>query len=327
MRFLVTGGAGFIGSNFIRNLLSGSLESKPTSIVALDSLTYAGNLENLKDVWQDSRLSFVRGDIRDKKLVNSLVENSDIVFNFAAESHVDRSIQNAQEFLTTNVMGTAVIAQSCIDFGNKILIQVSTDEVYGSIESGSWDENAILEPNSPYAASKAAAEMILRGLGRTHDLDYRVTRCSNNFGPYQHQEKLIPNFVWRLMHGLDLPLYGRGDNVRDWIHVDDHCRAIDMVSLYAEPQETYNVGGANEISNNSLAQLLLNQFGHSRSKIVYVSDRKNHDFRYALDTGKIAQSLGFEPKIDFEEGLSNVVDWYKSNPWWFKESKTFVSGM
>lgn len=317
MRFLVTGGAGFIGSNFIRNLLFDKLESKPTSIVALDALTYAGNIENLKDVWQNHRFNFVHGDIRDKNLVKSLVRNSDIIFNFAAESHVDRSIQNAQEFLTTNVFGTATIAESCIDFGDKQLVHISTDEVYGSIGSGSWDEGSLLEPNSPYAASKAAAEMILRGLGRTHNLNYKVTRCSNNFGPFQHREKFIPNLIWRLMNNLELQVYGNGKNVRDWIYVDDHCRAIDQVALYGKPQEIYNIGGKAEMTNNALVQHLLSLFGNTESKVVYVPDRKNHDLRYSLRTDKITGELGFVPQINFIDGLRQTIAWYRANSEWF----------
>lgn len=313
MRFLVTGGAGFIGSNFIRNLLLDRLESKPTSIVALDSLTYAGKLENLKDVWQDSRLTFVKGDIRDRKLVNSLVENSDIIFNFAAESHVDRSIHDAQEFLATNVMGTAVIAQSCIDFGNKRLIQVSTDEVYGSIASGSWDENAILEPNSPYAASKAAAELMLRGIGKTHGLDYRITRSSNNYGPNQHLEKVIPYFISKLLKEEDLPIYGDGSNRREWVHVDDHCKGIELVALYGKTQEVYNIGGGFELTNLSLAELLMGLSGLSNSKIVFIQDRKNHDYRYSINDFKIRRQLGYAPQKEFVYELARVFDWYRKN--------------
>ena len=320
MRFLVTGGAGFIGSAFIRNLLLNKLISRPSEVVALDSLTYAGNRRNLSSVWEDERLTFVHGDIRDRNLVDSLVKESDVVFNFAAESHVDRSIEDSGSFITTNIIGTAVLAQSCIDNGYKRLIQISTDEVYGSIESGSWTEDSLLEPNSPYAASKAAAEMLLRGLGKTHGLDYRITRCANNYGPYQFPEKLIPNFIWRLLNDLDLPIYGTGENIREWIHVDDHCRAIELVAFNGKPQEIYNIGGETAINNKSLALNLVELFQETKSQLIFVQDRKNHDFRYSLHDSKIRQELAYTPQKKFFQEIAGVVDWYKKNSDWFFDS-------
>jgi dTDP-glucose 4,6-dehydratase len=313
MRFLITGGAGFIGSAFIRNLLGHKLESRPDSVIALDSLTYAGNLRNLESVFSDQRFEFVKGRIQDKDLVDTLVAKSDIIINFAAESHVDKSIENSEAFWQTNVLGVTVLAQSCIDLGGKTLLQVSTDEVYGSIVSGSWDEYSILEPNSPYAASKAAAEMIIRGLGRTHGLDYRISRCSNNYGPFQYPEKIIPYFISRILAGLDLPVYGNGLNKREWIHVDDHCAALDLVVKKGASQEIYNIGGGFELSNIDLAEKLIWLSGDSKSKIDFVDDRKNHDFRYSIDDSKIRKELGYSPKKDFEIELIKVFDWYVQN--------------
>ncbi len=316
----MTGGAGFIGSAFIRNVLQSKLVSTPSAVIVLDSLTYAGNRRNLSQVSEDNRLHFIHGDIRDRNLVNSLVKESDIVFNFAAESHVDRSIEDSDSFITTNVIGTAVLAQSCIENGNKRLIQISTDEVYGSIEAGSWNEESLLEPNSPYSASKAAAEMLLRGLGKTHGLDYRITRCANNYGPYQFPEKLIPNFIWRLMKGLDLPVYGSGENIREWIHVDDHCRAIELVALNGRPQQIYNIGGEIAINNRTIALNLVELFPGTKSKLIFVQDRKNHDFRYALQDSKIRHELNYTPQRRFVEEIASVVDWYKTNSDWFFDS-------
>jgi dTDP-glucose 4,6-dehydratase len=313
VRFLITGGAGFIGSAFIRNLLGHKLQSRPDSVIALDSLTYAGNLRNLESVLSDQRFEFVKGRIQDKDLVDTLVAKSDIIINFAAESHVDRSIENSEAFWETNVLGVAVLAQSCIDLGRKTLVQVSTDEVYGSISSGSWDEGSILEPNSPYAASKAAAEMIIRGLGRTHGLDYRISRCSNNYGPFQYPEKIIPYFISRILEGLDMPVYGNGLNKREWIHVDDHCAALDLIVSKGVSQEIYNVGGGFELTNIDLAQRLIQLSHGSKSKIEFVQDRKNHDYRYSIDDSKIRNELGYQPKKVFEIELKNVFDWYVQN--------------
>ena len=313
MRFLITGGAGFIGSAFIRNLLGHKLESRPDSVIALDSLTYAGNLRNLESVLPDQRFEFVKGRIQDKDLVDTLVAKSDIIINFAAESHVDKSIENSEAFWQTNVFGATVLAQSCIDLGGKTLLQVSTDEVYGSIVSGSWDEYSILEPNSPYAASKAAAEMIIRGLGRTHGLDYRISRCSNNYGPFQYPEKIIPYFISRILAGLDLPVYGNGLNKREWIHVDDHCSALDLIILKGASQEIYNIGGGFEITNIDLAERLIHLSYGSESKVEFVEDRKNHDFRYSINDSKIREELGYSPKKFFDDELKNVFDWYVQN--------------
>jgi dTDP-glucose 4,6-dehydratase len=319
LRFLVTGGSGFIGSAFVRNLLNNQLQTQPDSLIVLDSLTYAGNLRNLENVRSDSRLKFIEGDIQDKELVSSLVELSDVVFNFAAETHVDRSIRDSEAFFKTNVLGTAILAQACINSGGKKFIQVSTDEVYGSIKSGSWNENSILEPNSPYAGSKAAAEMLLRGLGKTHGLDYRITRCSNNYGNYQHPEKVIPHFIWKTLNGLDLPVYGDGENKREWIHVDDHCAAIELVAINGKSQTIYNIGGGFELTNIALAQKIIQISGNSSSRISFVQDRKNHDYRYSIDDSRIRNELGFTQKKNFEIELKNVFDWYVLNRGWLEE--------
>lgn len=320
MRFLVTGGAGFIGSAFIRNLLNDNLNTRPESIIVLDSLTYAGTLRNLESVRNDTRLRFIKGDIGNKELVNSLVKLSDIVINFAAETHVDRSIKSSELFWKTNILGTAILSQACIDAGGKKFIQVSTDEVYGSIDSGAWDETSILEPNSPYAASKAAAEMLLRGLGKTHGLDYRITRCSNNYGIYQNPEKVIPHFIWRIIQGLDLPIYGNGQNRREWIHVDDHCVALELVAISGKSQTIYNIGGGFELTNIALAEKLIQISGTSKSKVSFVEDRKNHDYRYSINDARIRNELGFTPQKEFETELKKIFDWYTMNQDWLKAS-------
>ena len=327
VRFLVTGGAGFIGSAFIRNLLNHNLDIHPEEVIALDSLTYAGNLRNLEPIQSDGRFKFVKGNIQDKGLVDSLVANSDVVVNFAAESHVDRSIDDPEAFIQTNVFGATVLAQSCIDAGGKRFVQVSTDEVYGSLDFGSWDENSILEPNSPYAASKAAAELLIRGLGRTHDLDYRITRCSNNYGPFQYPEKIIPFFIWRILNDLDLPVYGDGQNMREWIHVDDHCAALALVAIHGKPQEIYNIGGGFELSNISLAKKLLDLSDSSKSQIRFVEDRKNHDFRYSINDAKIRSTLGYSSKINFESELEKVFDWYVQNSDWLLNNHNDRAGI
>uniref|UniRef100_A0AAU3GUN5 dTDP-glucose 4,6-dehydratase n=1 Tax=Streptomyces sp. NBC_01401 TaxID=2903854 RepID=A0AAU3GUN5_9ACTN len=317
MKILVTGAAGFIGSNYVRTLLAGGLVgSAGARVTALDKLTYAGRRDNLPA--EHPRLDFVQGDICDLPLLLDLLPGHDAVVHFAAESHVDRSINGAAEFVRTNVAGTQNLLEACLRSGVERVVQVSTDEVYGSITEGSWTEERALLPNSPYAASKAGSDLVARSYHRTHGLDVSITRCSNNYGPYQHPEKLIPFFVTRLMEGLPVPLYGDGGNVREWLHVDDHCRAIDLVLGRGRAGEIYNVGGGNELANVDMAHRLLDLLGADRSLIRWAADRKGHDRRYSLDETKIREELGYAPEVPFERGLADTVDWYGANPGWWK---------
>lgn len=316
MHVLVTGGAGFIGSNYVRRLLTGGLDTEVSGVTVLDKLTYAGNLENLAPVSDDSRLRFVRGDIADETLVPKLLSEVDAVVNFAAESHVDRSIGNSTEFVHTNIVGTHNLLRAALQEGTPRFVHVSTDEVYGSIEEGSWTEEWPLEPNSPYAAAKAGADLLVRSYARTHGLNVSITRCSNNYGPYQFPEKVIPLFVTSLMRGGTVPLYGDGLNVRDWLHVDDHCRGIDLVLAKGEPGEVYNIGGGRELTNRELTSVLLEAFGADWSSVRAVADRKGHDRRYSLDDSKLRR-LGYRPQVSFEEGIRQTVAWYRENAsWW-----------
>ena len=313
LNILVTGGAGFIGSTFVRNLIDGKLQSEFSKIFILDNLSFAGNIENLTGCINDPKVEFLKGDIRDSKVLDRVIPSVRVIYNFAAESHVDRSIVDATDFISTNVNGVFELLKSVVKNGKPRFIQISTDEVYGSINSGSWTENDILEPNSPYAASKAAAEMVVRGMGKTHHIDYMITRCSNNYGPNQHSEKLIPSFITRLLNLETVPLYGNGLNVRDWIHVDDHCRAIEKIANSAKTQEIFNIGGGTELSNLEIAHLLIDILGLSKDKIKFVEDRKGHDFRYSLNSSKIERELGFSPAINFSEGLKSTINWFKEN--------------
>ena len=315
MRLLVTGGAGFIGSNFIRHALQRHPDWQVTN---LDKLTYAGNLENLKDIENDARYRFVRGDIADRKLISQLLGSEfDVVVNFAAESHVDRSILDASPFIETNIKGTQVLLEGARQYKVDKFVQVSTDEVYGSIESGSFTEASPLSPNSPYAASKAAADLLCRAYFKTHRLPVIITRSSNNFGPYQFPEKLIPLAITNALEGKSIPIYGDGLNVRDWIYVDDQCRALEFVIQKGLPGEIYNIAANQEKTNLELIHILLDIMGKPREFIKFVADRPGHDRRYALDTGKIARELGWQPSHSFEEALAATVDWYLSHePWW-----------
>jgi dTDP-glucose 4,6-dehydratase len=318
MRLLVTGGAGFIGSHYVRQVLGDAWGAiRPSSVIVLDKLTYAGNPANLDPVAADPRLTFVEGDILDAPLVEELVGQVDAVVHLAAESHVDRSIQHAADFVTTNVVGTHTLLEAARRQGIDRFVHVSTDEVYGSISSGSWTEDSPLEPNSPYSASKAGSDLIARAYARTHGLPVTITRCSNNYGPYQFPEKVIPLFVTNLFEGLPVPLYGEGANVRDWLHVDDHCRAIHLVLEDGRPGEVYNIGGGTELSNKELTGLLLDACGADWSSVENVEDRLGHDLRYSLDITKIRSELGYEPAVDFATGLAETVAWYRANPrWW-----------
>jgi dTDP-glucose 4,6-dehydratase len=318
MRVLVTGGAGFIGSHFVRQTLSGSYPwLAEAEVVVLDKLTYAGNEANLAPVADDPRLTFVRGDICDGVLVAELMSGVDLVVHFAAESHVDRSILGSADFVLTNVLGTQTLLQGALGAGVGKFVHVSTDEVYGSIEQGSWSEDHVLEPNSPYSASKASSDLIARAFHRTHGLPVCVTRCSNNYGPYQFPEKVIPLFVTNLLDGRKVPLYGDGMNVRDWLHVDDHCHGINLVAERGRAGEIYNIGGGTELTNRELTERLLAAVGVGAEMIERVTDRKGHDRRYSVDITKITEELGYRPRVPFDEGLAATVAWYRDNrAWW-----------
>ena len=318
MRILVTGGAGFIGSHYVRGLLNGAWGGPvPEQVTVLDKLTYAGTLANLFPVRDDKRLHVVEGDILDRRTVDRLMAASDAVVHFAAESHVDRSILGAADFVMTNVVGTQTLLDSALERRIEAFVHVSTDEVYGSIDVGSWDERQPLEPSSPYAASKAAGDLIARSYFRTHGLPVCVTRCSNNYGPYQFPEKMIPLFLTNLMDGGTVPLYGDGRNVRDWLHVDDHCRALHLVLERGRPGEVYNIGGGTELSNRELTTLLLAACGADWDRVEHVTDRPGHDRRYSVAFDKIQAELGYAPSIDFPAGLAETVTWYAENrSWW-----------
>ncbi|WEH14813.1 dTDP-glucose 4,6-dehydratase [Streptomyces sp. VNUA24] len=320
MRIMVTGGAGFIGSHYVRTLLAGGYPgSDDVSVTVLDKLTYAGNPANLPS--SHPRLDFVRGDVCEPSLLRDLLPGHDAVVHFAAESHVDRSVASSGEFIRTNVGGTHAVLDAALATGVPRVVHVSTDEVYGSIDEGSWTEESPLLPNSPYAASKAAADLVARSYHRTHGLDVSITRCSNNYGAYQHPEKLVPLFVTNLFEGRTIPLYGTGDNRREWLHVDDHCRAVHSVLLGGRAGEVYNIGGGSEYSNLAVTELLLELCDADRSLIRHVTDRKGHDRRYALDGTKIREELGYVPAVSFADGLADTVDWYRSNPAWWKAAK------
>jgi dTDP-glucose 4,6-dehydratase len=321
MRLLVTGAAGFIGSNFIRMIARGELDGF-SRVAVLDKMTYAGVKENLIQAQDISDYSFTQGDICDPLLVSRLMEKTDVVINFAAESHVDRSISGAEDFVRTNILGVQVLLDSIKSSKRKIrFLQVSTDEVYGSIESGSWTEESLLQPNSPYAASKASGELLARSYNRTHGMDVVITRCSNNYGTHHFPEKLIPLFITHLIEGKKVPVYGTGVNVRDWLHVDDHCRGIYAVLMKGRSGEVYNIGGGRELTNNELTTLILRAMGGDETSIEYVEDRKGHDFRYSVDWTKANQELGYEPQVKFEEGLEETIQWYRENEAWWKPLK------
>jgi dTDP-glucose 4,6-dehydratase len=312
---LVTGGAGFIGSNYVRRLADGTLDGI-SKITVLDQLTYAGTRTNLDEVAPDD-FEFIQGDICDSGLVRQLVKEHDLVVNFAAESHVDRSINGAKDFIVTNVLGTQTLLDAILDSQVKTFLQVSTDEVYGSIDSGSWPETDPLLPNSPYAASKASADLICRSYFKTHGLDIRITRCSNNYGRNQFPEKVIPLFITNLIEGKKVPVYGTGLNVRDWLHVDDHCQGIHLALTKGVAGEVYNIGGGTELSNLELTNQILKKMGRNEDSIEFVEDRKGHDLRYSVDISKISEQLGYKPMVDWNTGLEETIEWYhKNEAWW-----------
>ena len=325
MKILVTGGAGFIGSNFIHYILNKYPDYK---IVNLDLLTYAGNLENLKDVENNPNYKFVKGDITDSKLVNDLVREADIIVNFAAESHVDRSILDSKDFIRTNVLGTHILLEAAKSAsrrnGNVRFHHVSTDEIYGSLgpNDAPFNENTPYDPRSPYSASKAASDHLVRAYFHTHKLPIIISNCSNNYGPYQFPEKLIPLFITNLIEGKKVPLYGDGMNIRDWLYVEDHCEAIDLIIHKGKIGETYCVGGNSEKTNKEITYKILELAGKSEDMIEFVKDRLGHDRRYAIDFSKITRELGWEPKVTFEEGLRKTIEWYKNNETWWRNIKS-----
>jgi dTDP-glucose 4,6-dehydratase len=322
MKLLVTGGAGFIGSNFVRRTIEDTYPGLAgADVVVLDALTYSGNLENLAPVADSPRYTFVEGDIRDADLLDELLGDIDAIVHFAAESHVDRSVRDASAFVETNVLGTQRLLDAALRAKTPRFVHVSTDEVYGSIDEGSWDELRPLEPNSPYSASKAGSDLLARSYFRTHGLNVSITRCSNNYGPYHFPEKLIPLFVTNLIDGKHVPLYGEGNNVRDWLHVDDHCRGIALVVTGGRAGEIYNIGGGTELTNKELTQMLLDHTGTDWSSVDRVEDRLGHDLRYSVDISKISSELGYAPQVPFETGLADVVQWYRDNRQWWEPLK------
>ncbi len=321
MKLLVTGAAGFIGSNFVRMIAKGKLQGI-SSVGVLDKLTYAGVRSNLISAGDFSWYEFAQGDICDPFVVTKLLKDVDAVLNFAAESHVDRSISGAADFVQTNIVGVQVLLDAIKASDRQIrFLQVSTDEVYGSIESGSWTEDCPLQPNSPYSASKASGELLARSYNRTHGMDVVITRCSNNYGTHHFPEKLIPLFITNLIEGKRVPVYGTGENVRDWLHVEDHCRGIYSVLMKGRSGEVYNIGGGRELTNNEITSLILDAMGADESSIEYVEDRKGHDLRYSVDWTKINRELGYEPLVNFEDGLRQTIEWYRENQAWWKPLK------
>ncbi len=321
LKLLVTGAAGFIGSNFVRMIAKGDLLGV-SSVKVLDKLTYAGVKANLDSASDLTRYEFIEGDICDPEAVFELLREVDAVVNFAAESHVDRSISGSADFVQTNIVGVQVLLDAIKASGREIrFLQVSTDEVYGSIESGSWTEDWPLQPNSPYSASKASGELLARSYNRTHGVDVVITRCSNNYGTHHFPEKLIPLFITNLIEGKKVPVYGTGENIRDWLHVDDHCRGIYSVLMNGRSGEVYNIGGGRELTNNEITSLILEAMGADESSIEYVEDRKGHDLRYSVDWTKINQELGYEPQVKFEDGLRETIRWYRDNEAWWKPLK------
>lgn len=313
MKILVTGGAGFIGSNFIRMMFD---RYPDLEITNLDKLTYAGNLDNLKDI-TNSGSNFIKGDICDREIVSKAMEDVDVVVHFAAESHVDRSIDDGSVFVTTNVVGTNTLLKSALDSDVKRFIHVSTDEVYGSINEGSFNEKDNLKPSSPYSSSKAGSDLLAMSYHTTYGLPVSITRCTNNFGPYQFPEKLIPFFVTNLMEGKKVPVYGTGLNIRDWIHVEDHCSGVDFVLNKGKSGEIYNIGGGNEVTNLDITLRVLGMLGKDESHMEFVEDRKGHDFRYSLDCTKLKR-MGWMPEYDFDTALESTIKWYMDNRWWWE---------
>lgn len=317
MKVIVTGGAGFIGSNYVKQRLK-KKEETLSELVVIDKLTYAGTLENLEPVISNPKLTFINGDICDEKLVENLFIGADQVIHFAAESHVDRSIESSSEFIRTNVLGTNTLLNALKRRPSAKFLHVSTDEVYGSIHDGSWTEDFPLAPNSPYSASKAASDLLVLSYFKTYGLNVLISRCCNNYGPNQFPEKIIPLFITNIMRGKKLPVYGDGNNSREWIHVKDHCSALDLILERGLPGQVYNIGSSAEISNLDLTKRILQHLNRSEEDIEYVVDRLGHDFRYSLDSKKIEKGLGFQPSVTFDDGLDETIKWYLENENWWK---------
>ena len=319
MKILVTGGCGFIGSNFIRFLL----ENTDHEVVNLDALTYAGNRENLKEYEDNSRYTFIHGRIEDRKLVKEIVEDVDYVVNFAAETHVDRSILEPSPFLTTNIMGTQVLLEACRNTAVKRFVHISTDEVYGSLETdeGKFTEDLPLLPNSPYSASKASADLLVRAYFVTYGLPVIIVRPSNNYGPYQFPEKFIPLAITNLLEDKPIPIYGDGRNIRDWLFVEDCARGVYEVLRKGREGEVYNLGGESERRNIEVTKVILEAMGKDESYLRFVPDRPGHDYRYALDNTKIKKEVGWKPQVSFEEGIKRTIEWYRRNGWWWRPLK------
>ncbi len=315
---LVTGGAGFIGSNFIRYMLD---KRNDITIINLDKLTYAGNLDNLKDIEKEERYRFVKGDICDPAVVKHCMQDADVVINFAAESHVDRSIGNADDFIKTDVYGVYVLLEAAKEYGIERFVQISTDEVYGSIDTGYFKETDALMPSSPYAASKAGGDRLVYSYYITYNLPVVIPRSSNNFGPYQYPEKLIPLFITNAMANQELPIYGSGKNVRDWLYVTDNCRAIELIMEKGKDGEVYNVGAGNEKNNLEITDIILKTLSKPENLMTFVQDRKGHDRRYALDIGKL-KKLGWEPEVSFNNAMQKTIQWYVDNRWWWEKIKS-----
>jgi dTDP-glucose 4,6-dehydratase len=326
VKLVVTGGAGFIGSNFVRMALTDRLPGiAPTQVTVIDALTYSGTMTNLESVSSDPRFRFKHADIRDTEALDRILPGHDAIVHFAAESHVDRSVVDASIFVETNVLGTQRLLDAALAHQVPRFVHVSTDEVYGSIDEGEWDEDEPLLPNSPYAASKAGSDLIVRSYHRTHGMNVSITRCSNNYGTHHFPEKVIPLFVTNLIDGKKVPLYGDGLNRRDWLHVDDHCRGIALVLTQGRAGEIYNIGGGTELSNRELTDMLLAATGRDESFIEYVEDRKGHDRRYCVSIDKITRELGYTPQVPFDQGLAAVVQWYRDNRAWWEPLKERAS--
>jgi dTDP-glucose 4,6-dehydratase len=317
LKIVVTGGAGFIGSHFARRLLTDPLNSY--EVFVIDSLTYAGNLRNIEDLSGYANFRFIKSDICDPELPDEIFLHANSIVNFAAESHVDRSISSSAAFVKTNIEGTHNLLTKALEYNVPKFLQISTDEVYGSISEGSWDENFPLSPNSPYAASKASADLLVRSFNKTHGLHTNITRCSNNFGTHQFPEKLIPVIINSLIQGNKIPIYGNGLNKRDWLSVEDHCRGIELVMNKGKSGEIYNIGGGTELTNLDLAKIIIRVFGKQEDLLTFVPDRKGHDSRYSVTYDKISSELGYKPKDEFVEKIQDVINWYLSYPdWWHK---------
>ena len=317
MKIVITGGAGFIGSHFARRLISDVTNSYEVSVI--DSLTYAGNPRNIEDLLTYSNFRFFKSDICDPSLPGEIFLDADWIVNFAAESHVDRSISSSAAFVKTNIEGTHNLLNKALEYNVPKFLQISTDEVYGSISEGSWDENCPLSPNSPYAASKASADLLVRSFNKTHGLHTNITRCSNNFGTHQFPEKLIPVIITNLIQGNKIPIYGNGLNKRDWLSVEDHCRGIELVMNKGKPGQIYNIGGGTELTNLDLAKILIRFFGKQENLLTFVPDRKGHDSRYSVAFDKISTELGYKPEDSFVEKIQDVINWYINHPdWWHK---------